>query len=291
MTLVLAILLCFGGVLSTEARTNVVQKAKDFGDLMQAIESRCTNCVTRDKDGAVLRILAGFVNDDQLVQISREPSIRELSFVGPPKEVTERGMTALEHMTNLLSLQIARNNFMPRVSKMSQLRRLNTWCSRLKPPDLAYLIKMTNLEDLVIRGDWEMGSNAVSAMTNLTRLKRLVLGGGGDEGSCAHWISEFQREGHENGTNWDGWHYPKTDEFKALTNLTSLEELQIWSFTMFGDEQLRDLRQLPNLKSLKLYDTQVSDNWSNIVRQFPSLTNAERSVFDPRLHQEWSRVR
>src|SRR5580704_11142885 len=79
---VLALLLCFGGVLSTEGRTNVVEQAKDFSELVQAIESHCTNCVARDKDGAVVRIWAGFVNDDKLILISHEPSIRELSFVG-----------------------------------------------------------------------------------------------------------------------------------------------------------------------------------------------------------------
>jgi hypothetical protein len=279
---------CLAGALPADGRITEAEQAKDFSELAQRLEGRWPDTIRRDKDGAVVYIDPVGATDDEMVLISREPSVRELTFYGP--QVTDKGIATLGRMTNLTSLKIARRDIMQTVCQLSRLQRLNLWCTRMKPSDLPYLIKMTNLEDLDVRGVWEMGTNSISAMTNLTHLKRLVLGGGGGE-SPARWIAEFRTNEHGNGTNWDGWDYPKTNEFKALTNLTALEELQIFYFTNFGDEQLRELARCTSLKSLILHDTQVSDNWSNIVSQFPSLTNAERSIFDPRLSQKWSRAR
>ena len=149
---------------------------------------------------------------------------------------------------------------------------------------------MTNLEDLGLHGAWEMGANTISAMTNLTHLKRLVVGGGGEQPARA--IAEICKDGYENATDYIGWRKLETSELTALTNLASLEELQLFSFSDFGDEQLRKLGACTNLKSLLLNETRVSDNWTNIVSQFPALTNAEVMRFhdgEGREDQKWVR--
>lgn len=268
--------------------TNSLDGVHNFPELVQRVEKRCSTCVKRDKDGAVESIGEMEMTDDEIGLISLGPSVRELNCIWP--KFSEQGMNILGQMTNLISLVIVRTNALPTVSKLTQLRRLHFSCSRFKPADLPYLIMLTNLEDLEIRGAWEMGAHSISAMTNFPRLKKLTIGGGGEY--CTETIADFRTNGYEIGTNWDGWRKPETSELMALTNLTSLEELQIVNFVDFGDEQLRKLASCPNLKSLVLTETKVSDNWTNIASQFPALTNAEASRFingEGRKEQKWTR--
>ena len=252
------------------ADTNYLNGVRDFSDLVRRVEMESRDGIRRNKDGAVEFVALDVANDDSLILISREPSVRALTCIWP--RCTDRGMSALEQMTNLTSLVIVRTNALPTVSKLTQLRTLNLMCTRMKPADLPCLIKLTNLEVLDVWGTWEMGTNCISAMTNFTHLRKLIIGGGGDRRADS--ITYFRTNGYESATNWDGWRNPEAGEFTALTNLTSLEELRISSFTNFGDQQLRLLNSLPKLKSLELKETRVSKNWSNIVSHFPALTNA-----------------
>lgn len=252
------------------ANTNYLDGVRDFPDLVQRVEKESRNGIRRNKDGAVEYIAVDAANDDSLVLICCEPSVRELRCIYP--RCTDRGMSALEQMTNLTSLVIVRTNTLPTVSKLTQLHKLDLMCTTMKPADLPCLIKLTNLEDLDTWYAWEMGTNSISAMTNFPHLKRLIIRGGGDRRDEI--IANCRTNGYESGTNWDAWRNPGPGEFTAWTNLTSLEELHIRAFADFGDEQLRLLGCLPKLKSLELMRTRVSKNWSNIVSHFPALTNA-----------------
>jgi hypothetical protein len=236
------------------AETNSVGETPDFYNFVARAERNRAASIRRDKDGAVVYIGFGELSDDDLLLISEQPSVRELVFYAP--KVTDRGVAALQCMTNLISLTIARSNAIPVASELGELQHLNLWCSKLKPSDLPYLMKMTNLVELNARGAYDLGPGGIIAMTNLTHLKKLVLGGG--------WNSDTRQ----------------LVELTALSNLTSLEELDLYGFLTFGDEQLRQLASFPNLKTLELDGVNVSDNWSNIVSQFPVLTNAVVSVSD-----------
>jgi hypothetical protein len=88
------------------AATNYLDGVKDFPDLVQRIEeNNSPQSIRRNKDGAVEYINLGFARDENLVLISQEPSIREVSFIGT--RAAEKGFAALQQMTNLNSLAFA----------------------------------------------------------------------------------------------------------------------------------------------------------------------------------------
>jgi hypothetical protein len=152
-------------------------------------------------------------------------------------------------------------------------------------------MQMTNLEELKIWSGSTFGSDAISSLTNLPHLKKLLFGGWGDH---FEQIKEVRVNGGQSRTVYDAERDPRLKRILALTNLTSLEELEIYRFDDFGDEQLRKLASCPNLKSLKLNETGVSDNWTNILSQFPALTNAEAAKFidgEGLRKQKWHRDR
>ena len=279
-----------GSESDTNAATNPSDGTENFKTWAEIIESGNTNNIRRDEDGNVVYIAGELVNEDTLPVISRQPTIRKL--IGMQWDISAKGMAFLEQMTNLTALTIIHSNGLQSASKLTQLRELHLSCSRLKVADLPCLMKLTNLEDLSIRGVWEMGAGGMSSLTNLTHLKKLIIGGGGDPNSYAERIAGFRTDGYQSATNWDGWRKPETSEIMALTNLPSLEELQIYYIYDFGDEYLRKLSAFPHLKSLLLNETRVSDNWTNIVSQFPALTNAEVMRFhdgEGREDQKWVR--
>lgn len=258
------------------ARTNYLDGVKDFDELVQRVEDRNQESIKRNKDGAVEFIALGFASDHTLELVSGEQSIREINFIGT--QATEPGFAALQKMTNLSSLSVCggnrRGNSVELASRLSQLRRYNTVQTILKPSDLSYLLRMTNLEELKLPGAWFIGATAISSLTNLPHLKKLMLGGMGDA-RAEEEITYLRTNSYYAGTNWAAWRKLETSELTTLTNLVSLEELEIYRFSDFGDEQLQRFVAFPNLKSLILEDTRVSGDWRRIVSQFPALTNAE----------------
>jgi hypothetical protein len=74
---------------------------------------------------------------------------------------------------------------------------------------------------------------------------------------------------------------PPRSSYSLLTNLIELEVLVIGRGTNFTDAALEQLSVLPNLKSIGLYETRVTDQWLGIIRQFRSLTNAIVSQYQP----------
>jgi hypothetical protein len=69
-------------------------------------------------------------------------------------------------------------------------------------------------------------------------------------------------------------------DYRALTNLVHLEELQLLVAPTFGDEALSYTTNLLHLRRLSLIHTGVSDQWTNIVRNCGSLTNVKVKVVD-----------
>jgi len=275
------------GVEARGADTNYLDGARDFKELAERMSERNPDSIRRDKDGKVVYIGPGPVSDDNLSLIIREPSIRELCLIG--WRVTDKGLAALQQMTNLVSLKLASRNSVQIVCRLTQLRQLDMWCNALRPADLRYLIQMTNLEELEIPAGPMMGSNALTALRKLPHLKRLVFGD--REYIRDGPVKELRTENNAVRTIGDDQQADISKQLQSLTNLVFLEELELQDFEVFGDDELRRLGKLPRLKSLTLYDTPVSENWTNIVRQFPALTNAVARSFEERKEQRWVRER
>ena len=258
-----------------DTTTNYLDGARDFPELVKRVKAESPDNIQRDKNGAVVYVSAGWVNDDNLALISREASIRELSFGG--SRLTDGGIAAVGQMTNLTSLtclSVGRRNALPPISKLTGLRQLKFVCSAFKPADLPYLTQMTNLEELMLTQGWTLGTNGLAAMTNLTHLKKLTFYAGAYEQRMVEVL-------HLQGPDVEAWRdarpNPFLGEVASLTNLTSLEELNL-GVSDFGNEQLEQLRQLPQLKRLTVFvfsGSQLGKNSLQILDKFPKLEKAE----------------
>ena len=273
----------FSAARSCGAETNYLDGVRDFDELVQRIEKRCPACVRRDKDGAVVDISAIGVTDDALAIISREPSVRELTFTR--MNVTDKGIAALRQMTNLVSLRVAARNVVQVASNLSQLRRLDFWCSGFTPAELPGLIQMTNLEELRLGRGWTLGTNALAAMTNLMHLKKLNFHAGMYNEELAKWLG---LKGPDLAVWRNGKLNPFLNQVASLTNLASLEELDL-EIQDFGDEQLKQLAGAPSLKrlTLALWNDRLSKDWRRVLEEFPVLENAE--VWQGGTKQTWVR--
>ncbi len=265
------------------AETNYLDGARDFSDLVQRLEAESSDRIQRDKNGAVVSISAGWVNDDNMALICREASIRELTVGG--LRLTDGGFAAVGQMTNLTSLtclSVSRRNAMPTIAKLPQLRQLHFVCSSLKPADLPFLVQMTNLEELRLVSAWTLGTNGLAAMTNLTRLKKLSFYAGAyNEGI----VAALHLEGPDIEAWRDAQPNPFLAEVASLTNLTSLEELDL-GVNDFGIEQLRPLAYAPQLKRLTVWNysgTRLGKDSPEILDGFPKLESADLAG------KEWKR--
>src|SRR5207248_2200930 len=59
-------------------------------------------------------------------------------------------------------------------------------------------------------------------------------------------------------------------EYNLLTNIASLEELQISQAPSFGEPQLLQLRHMARLRNLRLIRTSLTEECLPIVRTFPA---------------------
>ena len=63
-------------------------------------------------------------------------------------------------------------------------------------------------------------------------------------------------------------------DYHGLTNLVNLEELVVFSAKTFDDRALRYVTNLMHLRKVRVADTGVSEQWTNILKNCRSLTNA-----------------
>jgi hypothetical protein len=224
-------------------------------DLIEQIKHQNTNAVVYNNDGSVVSLnFFGdyhFQSGKNLKLISGLSSVKEITLRG--YFLTEDGVSALQRMTNLATLRVCgknrTNDDFWAICRLNQLQGLDLIFMPFRPADLPYLARMTNLEELKLSSVQLLGSNVLPALTNLVRLKKLRLGGGDSENKIFAQIN-------------------------CLTNLKNLEELSIYGFPDFGNDQLRELRHLPKLKRLSLSGKKIGEDWPDIVRHFPALTNA-----------------
>jgi hypothetical protein len=224
--------------------------------LIEQIKRENADNVIYDKDGPVISVNLKAHTDTakKLRLLGQVGSLRQITVYG--EFLTDEGIFALGEMTNLVTLRVSGNvtnhDIIPALSRLRQIQSLDFIAMPFVPADLPYICRMTNLVQLELSHAPALGEDLLPMLTHLSRLKRLWLSGDED--------------------------FPDVKifaEVNALSKLPELEELYVYGFSDFHDEQLQGLRTLPKLKRLKIWKGNLSAEWTEIVRTFPALVHAE----------------
>lgn len=179
------------------------------------------------------------VNDDALTHVSRMTGLRSLTIV--ESRVTDEGLDNIKALPQLERLSLGGSGITDAgVDRLKNLSRLTFLClsyTQISDAALTCLAGLSELRELRLGGTKITGSK-LTDLAVLGDLQQLTL--------------------DRTGLNDDG--------LRALASLTQLESLELQSNDEITDDGIVHLEALRNLRTLHVYDTEVSERAVDMLR-------------------------
>jgi len=204
----------------------------------------------------ILSLVTTGITDEGLEHLRSLRSLRGLELM--EAAISNRGLAVLKDLPALEYLQLTgvADADLKQVAQLSNLRWLSILDVKMWGPGLAELAKLPHLERLCIQGSSPISDQHIKYLEGLTQLKGLTLWG------IAYRLTDASLASIGTLKNLEGLHFIRTSpkftptgvaHLKELKNLKKIAFAQTWSGpegTLYGDEVVRQLANLPNLESI-----------------------------------------
>lgn len=147
-------------------------------------ESGTFKPVVWDTNGQLVSVSIGGTNasDSNLFLLSRIHSLQTLRLqtYGTGERVSREGYASLQQLTNLTGLRVAcafamHRGIFEEICRLNGLRRLTLYYAYPTRDKYTNLVALTNLEEFTNTGCTNFGPQEVKLLTNLTKLKSIML--------------------------------------------------------------------------------------------------------------------